>query len=521
MLRNMFRNRISPVEGIEMQHHSENKITRLGNKKFKIVNKKLDCTVEKKDKTSLSLTNNNHTYKLNCVTNTHVEKKEELEDETELIDYLELSKNRDCNDLNIINNENNYKEIISRLGCPINNFDQFLYEIKSKIKSQTKEELFMVECIKEIDDIIKKSINSQTRTTLGFINSGIFTSCLITSNAIAVASVYTAATVSVAVPVIIPLIASIGMLVLLANSLHKHYNKYNELNRVIYLIFKTTLRYYNIFNMMLKITKIHNFKLNDEGFTSILSKLLNQLFLLATPEVFNEIKEVIHSFNSSRENDVFRLFINIQKKRDIANEAKKVTDPISFLNRTKNWFTSNYSFFSPDENIVNLGTLINILTQEFVMTFSEFLLVLKVKEYNYDYDNTKKNSLDCKHKEWSNSIEYKDLLAYSNIKDTEDSEEKLKKNFKDIIENLKENDIEKSINRIQEKLKELKLDNTQQGNLILDIVRAIKNKLNELEQGQINIPKEDFLDKIISSFNDNVSPEIIKIIELLIKERDN
>jgi hypothetical protein len=518
---NFFRNRVSPAQSMEMQHFSDNTITRLGNKKFKIVNKNLNCTVEKIDK-SMRLYKENHTYKLDCERDDHVYKKKELEDETELIDYLELSKNRDCNDLNIINNENNYKEIISRLGCPINNIDQFLYEIKSKIKSQTKEELFMVECIKEIDDIIKKSINSQTRTTLGFINSGIFTSCLITSNAIAVASFYTAATVSVAVPVIIPLIASIGMLVLLANSLHKHYNKYNELNRVIYLIFKTTLRYYNIFNMMLKITKIHNFKLNDEGFTSILSKLLNQLFLLATPEVFNEIKEVIHSFNSSRENDVFRLFINIQKKRDIANEAKKVTDPISFLNRTKNWFTSNYSFFSPDENIVNLGTLINILTQEFVMTFSEFLLVLKVKEYNYD--NTKKNSLDCKHKEWSNSIEYKDLLAYSNIKDTEDSEEseeKLKKNFKEIIENLKENDIDTSINRIQEKLKELKLDNTQQGNLILEIVRAIKNKLNELEEGKINMSKEDLLEAILLSLNDTVSPETIKIIELLIKERDN
>lgn len=460
----------------------------------------------------MRLTEGNHTYKLICDIDKHPNKKVELQDETELMDYLELQK-KDCNALIHMNNENNYKEILSRLDCPLNSFDQFLYEIKSKIKSQTKEELFITECIKEIDDITKKFINSQTRTTLGFINSGIFTSFLITTNVIAVASA------SVAVPVIIPLIASIGMLVLLANSLHRHYYKYNELNRVIYLIFITTLRYYNIFNMMLKITKIHNFKLNDEGFTSILSKLLNQLFLLATPEVFNEIKEVIHSFNSSRENDIFRLFINIQKKRDNVNEVKKVTDPISFLNRTKNWFTSNYSLFSPDENIINLGTLLNILTQEFVMTFSEFLLVLKVKEYNYD--NTKKNSLDCKHKEWSNSIEYKDLLAYSNIKDTENSEEKLKKNVEEIIENLKENDINTSIDRIQIKLKELKLDNTQQGDLILEVVRVIKNKLNELEKGQINISKEDFLEEIILSLNDSLPAETIEIVVLLIKEHNN
>jgi hypothetical protein len=87
---------------------------------------------------------------------------------------------------------------------------------------------------------------------------------------------------------------------------------------------------------------------------------------------------------------------------------------IPTTHKIKNWFTSKCGLFSPDENLINLGKLLNILTQEYIIIFSEFLLVLKVKEYNNDIKN--KKSFDCKHKEWSNSIEYLEFLSFSNIR---------------------------------------------------------------------------------------------------------
>jgi hypothetical protein len=491
---------------VKFEDFDENTITKIENKKFKIVNKNanIDCTVEKKEKRKFFLKKN--TYMLKCQKD-ETEIEEEINNETELINKLSL-KPSDCSTLTLINNNDDYKEILSELKCSKSKIETIVDIIKTKFESQTKQELFINKCIKTVNDITQKLIISQTVNTLGFINSGLFTGFLITSNIVAITSA------SLALPVAIPLVASLAMLVLLTNSLWRHYNKYKELNSVIFLIFTTILRYFNIFKIMLKITKIYNFRLNIMGFITILSKLFNQLLLLANSEVFDEIEKVISI--SDPENVIFKLFTNIKNTRENTHTIK-------------NWFTRKCGLFSPDENLINLGKLLNILTQEYLIIFSEFLLVLKVKEYNYDIAN--KKSFDCKHKEWSNSIEYLELLSFSKIKQTfiqETSEsykenyakeptENYKENLLEVIKDLKNYDINTIIGNIKIKLSELDIEKTEFNDNFILLIRTIKEHLEENKQKKI-IDEEELIDKIIKNIQEKLDKKLVEIIITILKK---
>ena len=496
------------MEFIKFEDDDENLITDIGNKKFKIINSNsgIDCAVKKNDKKFYEF---NNTYKLECLVDDDLKKSQiyDITGETKLIEKLKLTNN-DCPTLIKINNENNdeYKGILSELKCSKSKFDQLVEKIKEKMTTKTEEEKFMIKCIKNIDSIIKKLITSQTVSTLGLINAGLLTTVAITAGVTAI----TGATI--ALPVLIPLITSIGMLILLSNSLWKHYNKYKQLNNVIYLIFMNALKFYNIFNIIIKITKIYNFKLNTDAFTSILNKLINQLLLLATPEVFNEIEKLVTPNNSYTENHIYKLFINIKDNKQEISKTKKI----------KNWFTSKLGFFSPDENLANLGTLSSLLTQQFIITFSEFLLILKVKEYNYN--NTNKNSLDCKHKEWINSIEYLELIKFSNIKEThsyetiiEKDDETYKREIIDVIQNLKKHNFQNIICGLKQQIINFNIEDTIYNEIFITLVTEIKIQLDEnLKRNILN--QEKYMNIIISYIETKLNKNYIDILLKLLKK---
>jgi hypothetical protein len=494
----------------KLEDDDENIITDVGNKKFKIINSNsgINCTIKKNDKEFYHF---NNTYKLECLVDDDPTKTKnyEITKETKLIEKLNLTYN-DCPTLIKINNENNdeYKAILSELKCSKSKFDQFLEKIKEKMSTKTEEEKFITKCLKNIDNIIQKLINSETVKTLGLINTGILATVAITTSVVAL----TGATI--ALPLSIPLITSIGLLILLSNSLFRHYNKYKQLKNVIYLIFTTALKFYNIFNIMIKIAKIYNFKLNTDAFINILNKLINQLLLLATPEVFNEIEKLV---TTNKENYIFKLFINIKENKQETSKSNKI----------KNWFTTKLGFFSPEENLSNLGTLTSLLTQQFLIIFSEFFLVLKVKEYNYD--NTNKNSFDCKHKEWINSTEYLELIKFSNIKETntyetntyetiiEKDDETYKRELIDVIQNLKKNNFQNIICELKQQIINFNIEDTIYNELFMSLVAEIKIQLDEnLKRNILN--EEKLMSIIISHIKQNFNKKTIDILLLLLKE---
>ncbi len=192
-----------------------------------------------------------------------------------------------------------------------------------------------------------------------------------------VASLMTVSGATAATGIGLPIAAGLMTLALVANSLYRLYNKNQELKHVMFLIWVMCYRFENLIRLMLVMSKKYGFDINITlmPLKGVMERLIGQIVALAPRSTFIQMKEhyngIIPTPGSYEitNNDAF-------KQRDESHELDKSSVWEKFKNSAAR---SLARITSPDENYRVLIRDISILGLWFSIIFSEFMMVIGVR----------------------------------------------------------------------------------------------------------------------------------------------
>jgi len=192
-----------------------------------------------------------------------------------------------------------------------------------------------------------------------------------------VASLMTVSGVTASTGIGLPIAAGLMTLALVANSLFRLYNRNQELKHVMFLIWVMCYRFENLIRLMLVMSKKYGFDINITlaPLKGVMERLIGKIVALAPRSTFIQIKQhytgimPIPGSYDITDNDVF-------KQRDESHELDKSSVWDKFKSSASR---SLARISSPDENYRVLIRDICILGLWFSIIFSEFMLVIGVR----------------------------------------------------------------------------------------------------------------------------------------------
>jgi hypothetical protein len=175
----------------------------------------------------------------------------------------------------------------------------------------------------------------------------------------------------------LPIAAGLMTLALVANSLYRLYNRNQELKNVMFLIWVMCYRFENLIRLMLVMSQKYGFDINITlmPLKGVMERLIGQIVALAPRSTFIQMKEHYKGIIPTpgnydiTNNDAF-------KQRDESHETDKSSVWAKFKNSAAR---SLLRITSPDENYRVLIRDVSILGLWFSIIFSEFMMVIGVR----------------------------------------------------------------------------------------------------------------------------------------------